>query len=119
MSMIRLRELILRKWQRLGRGNRRNKGHFVVYAKGGKRYVVPLKYLDHPIFKVLLEMAEEEFGTRGHGPLMVPCEEELMEHVVSLLKTHPCDCVEKKLTSITSSRGASLFCSVSALQSWA
>ncbi|OAY84508.1 auxin-responsive protein SAUR36-like [Ananas comosus] len=88
MSSNRLSELIMRKWHVIARTKRRSKGHFVVYSKGGKRFVVPLKYLDHPIFQVLLEMAEEEFGTNGDGPLMVPCEEELMEHVVSLLRNH-------------------------------
>ncbi|XP_073112298.1 auxin-induced protein 6B-like [Elaeis guineensis] len=76
-------------------------------CQGGKRYVVPLKYLDHPIFQVLLEMAEEEFGTTSHGPLRVPCEEELMEHIVFLLKTNPAEDVEKALVSITSFRGPS------------
>ncbi|THU56187.1 hypothetical protein C4D60_Mb11t14620 [Musa balbisiana] len=88
MSSHTLSELILRKWQRLASKGRRkrSKGHFVVYAKEGKRFMVPLKYLEHPIFQVLLEMAEEEFGTASDGPLRVPCEEKLMEHIVSLLK---------------------------------
>ncbi|XP_073112299.1 auxin-responsive protein SAUR36 [Elaeis guineensis] len=109
MSSNRLSEIIMSKWQRLAaKGGRKwSKGHFVVYAKGGKRYVVPLKYLDHPIFQVLLEMAEEEFGTTSHGPLRVPCEEELMEHIVFLLKTNPAEDVEKALVSITSFRGPS------------
>ncbi|EHA8590751.1 auxin-responsive protein SAUR36 [Cocos nucifera] len=109
MSSNRLGEIIMRKWQRLAakEERKRSKGHFVVYAKGGKRYVVPLKYLDHPIFQVLLDMAEEEFGTRSHGPLRVPCEEELMEHLVSLLKTDTAVDMEKALVSFTSIRGAS------------
>ncbi|KAK8945068.1 Indole-3-acetic acid-induced protein ARG7 [Platanthera zijinensis] len=88
MSSSRLGKLIASKWRGLaskeGR-RRRRKGHFAVYAKGGKRFVVPLSYLDHPIFRVLLEVAEEEFGTVARGPLRVPCEEELMDHLVSLM----------------------------------
>lgn len=69
--------------------NYKKKGQFVVYTKEGNRFVVPLCYLDHPIFKILLEMAEEEYGLTGHGPLIVPCEKELMEYVLSLLKKKP------------------------------
>ncbi|KAG9443133.1 hypothetical protein H6P81_018987 [Aristolochia fimbriata] len=104
MSSKKLAEL-LRKWQR---GKKSSKGHFVVYTKEGKRFVVPLYYLNHPIFKVLLEMAEEEFGPMVHGPLKVPCEEELMGYIVSLLRrNHPQE-VERALVSITTCRGASL-----------
>lgn len=88
-SHLTLGEIITRKWQMLaikGRRSRRSKGHFVVYAMEGRRFVVPLRFLQHPIFQVLLEMAEEEFGAARDGPLRVPCEEKLMEHVVSLLK---------------------------------
>ncbi|RWR92407.1 auxin-responsive protein SAUR36 [Cinnamomum micranthum f. kanehirae] len=100
---------MIKKWHRIAaKGRRRSKGHFVVYTKEGKRFVVPLYYLKHPIFRVLLEMAEEEFGSVVHGPLKVPCEEELMEYIVSLLKKNPPDEVEKALVSITTCRGTSL-----------
>lgn len=67
--------------------NYKKKGQFVVYTKeGNNRFVVPLCYLHHPIFKILLEMAEEEYGLTIHGPLIVPCEKELMEYILSLLK---------------------------------
>ncbi|KAF3596010.1 hypothetical protein DY000_02020143 [Brassica cretica] len=35
------------------------KGHFSVYNREGRGFVLPLDYLKHPIFQVLLEMAEE------------------------------------------------------------
>lgn len=109
MNSKKLSEMI-KKWQRLAAvGRRRSKGHFVVYTKEGKRFVVPLCYLNHPIFRVLLEMAEEEFGPMVHGPLKVPCEEELMNYIVSLLKRNPPIEVEKALLSITTCRGASLY----------
>ncbi|KAL2925009.1 Auxin-responsive protein SAUR50 [Bienertia sinuspersici] len=42
------------------------KGHVPVYvgeqADKKKRYVVPLSYLSHPTFQVLLQRAEEQFG---------------------------------------------------------
>ncbi|XP_015573405.1 auxin-responsive protein SAUR66-like [Ricinus communis] len=71
---------IIQKWITM-----KKKGHFAVYTKEGKRFVVPIDYLNHPIFKVLLEMAEEEFGTAAHGPLQVPCEEEFLEYIFTLL----------------------------------
>ncbi|XP_058080584.1 auxin-responsive protein SAUR36 [Magnolia sinica] len=98
---------MLKKWNKLGKG-KRNKGHFVVYTKEGKRFVVPLHFLNHPIFQVLLEMAEEEFGSMGHGPLKVPCENELMGYIVSLLRRNPPHEVQKALASITTFTGASL-----------
>ncbi|PPR84249.1 hypothetical protein GOBAR_AA36460 [Gossypium barbadense] len=56
------------------------KGHFAVYVgdeEKNKRFVVPISYLKHPLFQVLLRQAEEEFGfdypVRG---LIVPCAEE-------------------------------------------
>ncbi|RWR79273.1 auxin-induced protein 6B-like protein [Cinnamomum micranthum f. kanehirae] len=108
MNSKKLSEMI-KKWQRLAAmGRRRSKGHFVVYTKEGKRFVVPLCYLNHPIFRVLLEMAEEEFGSMVHGPLKVPCEEDLMDYIVSLLKRNPPCEVEKALVSITTCRGTSL-----------
>ncbi|PKU60262.1 auxin-responsive protein SAUR66-like [Dendrobium catenatum] len=89
MSSNKLGELIASKWRGLASKESRrkkSKGHFVFYAKGGKRFLVPLKYLDHPIFRVLLEVAEEEFGNVACGPLRVPCEEELIDHLVSLIE---------------------------------
>ncbi|KAF9601929.1 hypothetical protein IFM89_024243 [Coptis chinensis] len=91
------------KWKK------KRKGHFVVYAKEGKRFVVPLYYLNHPIFRVLLEMAEEEFGYTGHGPLQVPCEGGLMEYIISMLGKNPPLEVDKVVVSINSCRVASFF----------
>ncbi|KAF5183387.1 Auxin-responsive protein saur36 [Thalictrum thalictroides] len=93
----------------IGSWKKGRKGHFVVYAKQGKRFVVPLYYLNHPIFKVLLEMAEEEFGSTVDGPLQVPCEEEFMDYIVAMLRKNPTVEVEKALLSITTCRGASFF----------
>ncbi|XP_015893292.2 auxin-responsive protein SAUR21 [Ziziphus jujuba] len=55
-------------------------GHFVVYVgddeeQGRKRFVVPISYLKHPLFKDLLNKAAEEFGFDHVGGLTVPCDE--------------------------------------------
>ncbi|CAN8292255.1 unnamed protein product [Cochlearia groenlandica] len=62
------------------------KGHFAVYTREGRRFVLPLDYLKHPIFQVLLEIAEEEFGSTICGPLQVPCDGSLMDHILMLLR---------------------------------
>ncbi|OVA16032.1 Auxin-induced protein [Macleaya cordata] len=92
----------------IGKWRKRRKGHFVVYAKEGKRFVVPLYYLNHPIFRVLLEMAEEEFGSTIHGPLQVPCEEELMDYIITLLRKNWQLDIEKAFVSMNTCRGASV-----------
>ncbi|KAF8113699.1 hypothetical protein N665_0046s0048 [Sinapis alba] len=66
-----------RKWK---------KGHFAVYTRDGRRFVLPLDYLKHPIFQVLLEVAEEEFGSTICGPLQLPCDGGLMDHILMLLR---------------------------------
>lgn len=86
----------------------KNKGQFVVYTKDGKRFAVPLCYLNHPIFRVLLEMAEEEYGLTVHGPLQVPCEREFMEYILNLLKKHRPLEVEKALWSVAACKEASV-----------
>ncbi|EEF52826.1 auxin-responsive protein SAUR64-like [Ricinus communis] len=62
------------------------KGHFVVYSNDNKRFVVPLQYLNHDIFKELLKMSEEEFGLPGSGPIIFPCDGVFVEYVLSLVK---------------------------------
>ena len=56
------------------------KGYSAVYAGEDqkKRYVVPLSYLNEPVFQELLSMAEEEF--RYEHPmsrLTIPCREDI------------------------------------------
>ncbi|KAL6524920.1 hypothetical protein OROMI_030513 [Orobanche minor] len=72
---------ILGKW--------RDRGRFVVYSMDNKRFLVPLRYLNHPIFRVLLEMTEEEYGLTADGPLQIPCEKELIESILCLMRRSP------------------------------
>ncbi|XP_026393746.1 auxin-responsive protein SAUR21-like [Papaver somniferum] len=54
------------------------KGHCVVYVGETemKRFVVPVSYLNHPSFQILLSRAEEEFGfDHPMGALTIPCKE--------------------------------------------
>ncbi|KAJ9704588.1 hypothetical protein PVL29_002921 [Vitis rotundifolia] len=74
-----------------------DKGHFVVYTSDRIRFVVPLVYLDNFIFRELFQMAEEEFGLPGNGPIILPCDAVFMEYAVSLIQRHVAKDLEKAL----------------------
>nr|CAN76261.1 hypothetical protein VITISV_018522 [Vitis vinifera] len=40
---------------------------------GFQRFVIPISYLYHPLFKRLLEKAQEVYGFHTAGPLRLPC----------------------------------------------
>ncbi|KAJ0964012.1 hypothetical protein J5N97_029134 [Dioscorea zingiberensis] len=75
------------------------KGHFFVYSSEGKRFMVPLAYLDNDIFKELLKISVEEFGLAGNGPITLPCDAVSMEYVLSLLRRGVSKEVERALLS--------------------
>ncbi|XP_050210599.1 auxin-responsive protein SAUR68-like [Mercurialis annua] len=77
------------------------KGHFVVYSTDQQRFLLPLEYLNNELIRELFDMAEEEFGLPSGGPLTLPCDAELMEYAVSLIKRKAARDVEQALlTSI-------------------
>ncbi|KAJ0964017.1 hypothetical protein J5N97_029139 [Dioscorea zingiberensis] len=75
------------------------KGHFFVYTSDGKRFMVPLAYLDNNIFKELLKISEEEFGLPGDGPITLPCDAVSMEYVLCMLRRGVSQEVERALLS--------------------
>ncbi|GLT38839.1 hypothetical protein SLA2020_130600 [Shorea laevis] len=40
---------------------------------GELKFVIKTEYVNHPLFKVLLEEAETEYGFNSRGPLVLPC----------------------------------------------
>ncbi|KAK1422936.1 hypothetical protein QVD17_18226 [Tagetes erecta] len=61
------------------------KGHICVYVgeNSMKRFVVPLAYLKHPSFQMLLNLAKEEFGyAHPMGGLTFVCKEETFIELV-------------------------------------
>ncbi|CAH1446624.1 unnamed protein product [Lactuca virosa] len=38
-----------------------------------KRFVIPVMYMNHPLFMELLKEAEEEYGFQHQGPITIPC----------------------------------------------
>ncbi|XVF45445.1 hypothetical protein PTKIN_Ptkin02bG0206900 [Pterospermum kingtungense] len=64
------------------------KGHIAVYVGEvqRKRFVVPISFLNHPLFVDLLHQAEEEFGfNHPMGGLTIPCKEDTFIDLASRL----------------------------------
>ncbi|WRX15359.1 Small auxin-up RNA - like 10 [Theobroma cacao] len=64
------------------------KGHIAVYVGEGstRRFVIPISYLNHPLFKDLLNQTEEEFGfNHPMGDLTIPCSEEYFNSLITIL----------------------------------
>ncbi|KAI3705868.1 hypothetical protein L1987_76117 [Smallanthus sonchifolius] len=38
-----------------------------------KRFVIPVMYVNHPLFMELLKEAEDEYGFHHQGPINIPC----------------------------------------------
>ncbi|OIV99525.1 hypothetical protein TanjilG_17335 [Lupinus angustifolius] len=63
------------------------KGYIAVYiGEKVKRFVIPISYLNQPLFQVLLNQAEEEFGyDHPMGGLTIPCSEDIFLDITSHL----------------------------------
>ncbi|KAL5710611.1 hypothetical protein ACHQM5_021153 [Ranunculus cassubicifolius] len=62
-------------------------GFFAVYVgEERQRFVVPTSFLSHPLFKMLLEKAENEFGYEQRNGLVVPCSVSAFQEVVSAVE---------------------------------
>ncbi|OEL17393.1 Auxin-responsive protein SAUR36 [Dichanthelium oligosanthes] len=76
------------------------KGHCVVYSADGRRFEVPLAYLDTAILGELLSMSQEEFGFAGdEGRITLPCDAKVMEYAMCLLRREASDEVERAFLS--------------------
>lgn len=64
------------------------KGCFTVYVgeEQKKRFVIPLSYLNQPLFQNLLSQAEEEFGyDYPMGGITIPCNEDTFVDIIHSL----------------------------------
>lgn len=62
-------------------------GFFALYVgEEHQRYVVPTRYLSHPLFKMLLEKAYNEFGFSQRNGLVVPCSVSTFQEVVNAIE---------------------------------
>ena len=65
------------------------KGYCPVYVgPEQRRFVIPTSYLAHPVFRLLLDKAEEEFGFRHEGALAIPCETEAFKYILQCVERH-------------------------------
>ncbi|KAL3535483.1 hypothetical protein ACH5RR_003944 [Cinchona calisaya] len=68
------------------------KGYLAVYVGPElRRFIIPTSYLSDPLFKVLLEKVEEEFGFDHSGGLTIPCEIETFKYLLKCMETHQRD----------------------------
>ncbi|KAL5074961.1 hypothetical protein RYX36_013945 [Vicia faba] len=60
------------------------KGCFSVYVGSERqRFIVKTKFVTHPLFKMLLDEAEMEFGFQNDGPIRLPCNVDLFYKVLA------------------------------------
>ncbi|GKV25523.1 hypothetical protein SLEP1_g34952 [Rubroshorea leprosula] len=50
-----------------------------------QRFVIPVIYINHPLFMQLLKDAEEEYGFDQTGPITIPCHVEDFRNVQGLI----------------------------------
>ncbi|KAL3521699.1 hypothetical protein ACH5RR_019848 [Cinchona calisaya] len=50
-----------------------------------QRFIIPVIYINHPLFTHLLKEAEEEYGFDHKGPLNIPCHVEEFRHVQGMI----------------------------------
>jgi SAUR family protein len=65
------------------------KGYLAVYVgEKMKRFLIPVSFLNEPLFQELLSQAEEEFSySHPMGGLTIPCMEDVFLHTTSRLNS--------------------------------
>ncbi|KAI3745172.1 hypothetical protein L1987_58278 [Smallanthus sonchifolius] len=66
------------------------KGHLAVYVgeKEKRRFVIPISYLEQPLFQTLLRQSEEEFRfDHPMGGLTFSCQEDAFFQLTTLLRS--------------------------------
>ncbi|KAH6762181.1 SAUR-like auxin-responsive protein family [Perilla frutescens var. hirtella] len=62
-------------------------GTFPLYVgECRRRFVVPTSYLSHPLFKIILEKAYNEFGFEQRNGLVVPCSVTAFQEVINAVE---------------------------------
>ncbi|KAI4364187.1 hypothetical protein MLD38_020314 [Melastoma candidum] len=64
------------------------KGFFPVYVgEERRRFVVPTGHLSHPLFRMLLEKARDEFGFDQRDGLAVPCSVNAFQEALAAIES--------------------------------
>ncbi|XP_062194570.1 indole-3-acetic acid-induced protein ARG7-like [Phragmites australis] len=58
----------------------------VCVGAGRQRFVVRTECVNHPLFRALLEEAEEAFGYAAAGPLVLPCDADAFVRVLEQIE---------------------------------
>lgn len=67
-------------------------GCFTVYVGPEKqRFVVRMEFVNHPLFKMLLEDAALEYGYKNDGPILLPCDVDLFCNVLAEMESNDSD----------------------------
>ncbi|KAG9158034.1 hypothetical protein Leryth_000207 [Lithospermum erythrorhizon] len=65
------------------------KGYVAILVGQGEkqrqRFIIPVMYMNHPLFMQLLKEAEEEYGFEHSGPINIPCHVEEFRNVQCLI----------------------------------
>ncbi|GMP70708.1 hypothetical protein CsSME_00029443 [Camellia sinensis var. sinensis] len=70
------------------------KGFLAIMVGQGEeqqRFIIPVMYLNHPLFMELLKEAEEEYGFDQKGPINIPCHVEEFRHFQDLVEKENSD----------------------------
>ncbi|KAK8537715.1 hypothetical protein V6N13_096477 [Hibiscus sabdariffa] len=59
---------------------------FVYVGPERERFTIKTEDVNHPLFRMLLEDAEREYGFSNEGPLLLPCEVDLFNQVIAEIK---------------------------------
>lgn len=74
------------------------RGYLAVYVVPElRRFIIPTSYLSDPLFKVLLQKTEEEFGFDHSGGLTIPCEIETFKYLLQCMENNRKDHGDNKL----------------------
>ncbi|KAG2399624.1 Auxin-responsive protein [Vigna angularis] len=55
-----------------------------------QRFVIPVMYMNHPLFMKLLKEAEDEYGFQQKGPITIPCHVEHFRTVQGIIDREKC-----------------------------
>ncbi|EFJ24406.1 hypothetical protein SELMODRAFT_69843, partial [Selaginella moellendorffii] len=71
------------KFSELREGKGVPKGHICVYVGPRReRFVIPISYLNHSFFQIMLNQSKEVYGFCEKGELVIPCRVPLFESVL-------------------------------------
>ncbi|KAL2503247.1 auxin-responsive protein SAUR50-like [Forsythia ovata] len=85
-QIVRLRQVVQR-WKTKSLKRTPPPGSLAVYVGPElRRFVIPTRFLNLPVFVGLLHKAEEEFGFQTTGGLVLPCDDGFFKEILNFLQ---------------------------------